>query len=201
MEGFARRERLGFKRPGWELERKPWIYGPRISNPNLPGCDGKKKRLFTGGQKLLIRAMLHTNQATQKGLVGEFLTQNKKDIPLPNQNETLWGVGGGGGDVFFPKKNSTAKSPNLPKFILKRTRLSCRIPPPRESLHVGHPFGSPVWEVSMWGRKRRGWHGWWLKSGDHQLRLVVFIPLFTGFYTSKRWLFGMSEPSTVWLMH
>ena len=35
------------------------------------------------------------------------------------------------------------------------------------------------------------------KSGDHQLRLVVEIPLFTRLYTSKRWVFGISEPSTV----
>ena len=35
----------------------------------------------------------------------------------------------------------------------------------------------------------------------HQLRLVVFIPLCIdrGFYKSNRWLFGISEPSTVLL--
>ena len=29
------------------------------------------------------------------------------------------------------------------------------------------------------------WYCWWLKSGDHQLRLVVEIPLFTRFYASQ----------------
>ena len=35
------------------------------------------------------------------------------------------------------------------------------------------------------------------KSGVHQLRLVVCPIIFDGFYTSKRWFFGISEPSTV----
>ena len=29
------------------------------------------------------------------------------------------------------------------------------------------------------------WYCWWLKSGDHRLRLVVGIPLFTRFYASQ----------------
>ena len=35
------------------------------------------------------------------------------------------------------------------------------------------------------------------KSGDHQLRLVDFLPLFTFGFIHPRWLFGISEPSTV----
>ena len=162
----------------------------------------KKKTTFHGWTKIVDSGYASHQPSNPKG-VGWWIPHPKQKKISHCQTKTrLCGVSGVVVVMcFFQKKNSTAKSPNLPKFILKRTRLSCRIPPPRESLHVGHPFGSPVWEVSMWGRKRRGWHGWWLKSGDHQLRLVVFIPLFTGFYTSKRWLFGMSEPSTVWLMH
>ena len=76
--------------------------------------------------------MLHTNQATQKGLVGEFLTQNKKDIPLPNQNETLWGVGGGGGDVFFPKKKFNCQISKPPKIHFKKDQIVLQNPPPQE---------------------------------------------------------------------
>ena len=35
------------------------------------------------------------------------------------------------------------------------------------------------------------------KSGVHQLRLVVYPIIYDGFCTSNRWLFGISEPSTV----
>ena len=35
------------------------------------------------------------------------------------------------------------------------------------------------------------------KSGVHQLRLVVYPIMYDGFCTSNRWLFGISEPSTV----
>ena len=40
--------------------------------------------------------------------------------------------------------------------------------------------------------------GWWLKSGFHQLVVYQFIPhfFFRGFIY-PRWLFGISEPSTV----
>ncbi len=34
-------------------------------------------------------------------------------------------------------------------------------------------------------------YGWWLKSGDHQLRLVVYLPLFTGVGIHPRWLAGI----------
>ena len=53
----------------------------------------------------------------------------KKRYPIQTKT-TLCGVLGGRWwwwCVFSPKK-STAKSPNLPKFILKRTIFSCRIP-------------------------------------------------------------------------
>ena len=39
------------------------------------------------------------------------------------------------------------------------------------------------------------------KSGDHQLRLVVVLSLFPRFEHHPRWLFGISEPSTVCSEH
>ena len=38
------------------------------------------------------------------------------------------------------------------------------------------------------------------KSGFHQLRLEVDLPLFTRFFAHPGWLFGVSEPSTVFLL-
>ena len=38
------------------------------------------------------------------------------------------------------------------------------------------------------------------KSSFHQLRLVVYLSMiYRVWTTSKRWLFGISEPSTVWV--
>ena len=47
----------------------------------------------------------------------------------------------------------------------------------------------------------RGWYCWWFKNPANQLRLAVEIPLFTEFYTSKRWLgIGfLHHESTVWV--
>ena len=36
------------------------------------------------------------------------------------------------------------------------------------------------------------------KSGEHQLRLVGYLPLFARFQHHPRWLFGISEPSTTY---
>ena len=38
------------------------------------------------------------------------------------------------------------------------------------------------------------------KNPANQLRLVVYPIIYYGFYTSKQWLFGISEPSTVCLL-
>ena len=35
------------------------------------------------------------------------------------------------------------------------------------------------------------------KSGDHQLSLAVYPILYDGFYTSKRWLFGISSIDSI----
>ena len=58
------------------------------------------------------------------------------------------------------------------------------------------------WSSKLWSNHYVEPPSWMIlltvqKSRDHELRLVVEIPLLTGFLTSKRWC-RSSEPSTVW---
>ena len=62
--------------------------------------------------------------------------------------------------------------------IWTKTSLSKRYPPKRMSL--------------LMATRNPG--------STHQLRLVLYPHYLQGFYASKRWLLGISEPSTVWLL-
>ena len=66
----------------------------------------------------------------------------------------------------------------------------------REILRVRGVALELITEVHRW----RGmiWYCWWFRNLANQLRLVIFSHYLRGFWDHPRWLFGISEPSTVW---
>ena len=96
-----------------------------------------------------------------------------------------------GSKWFCPKvfKKKTEKSEEFAQVILFQSTnawnsLFCKKQNHPSAIGFGCQATSPVDGNQKSGR-------------ENQLRLVVYSIVYDGFYTSKRWLFGISEPSTV----
>ena len=74
----------------------------------------------------------------------------------------------------------------------------CFFVPHEPSLILERCLGVYFWKIFTTHKLGERWsYGWWFRNPANQLRLVVEIPLFTGFYTSQVVCLGISEPSTL----